>query len=80
MNTLAWIVIVVTSSAEGIPAGTEWVLSQPQECNVMAIEIAMIEALGGKADGFCIYTNAPAKSLRPQQRPTNLMKGDHTDG
>lgn len=69
MNMLAWIVIVVTSTAGDIPAGTEWVLSQPQECSVMTLEITMIETLGGKADGFCIYTNAPAKSLRPQQRP-----------
>ena len=69
MNTLAWIVIVETSTAGDIPAGTEYVLAQPQECSVMSLEVAMIEALGGKADGFCIYTNAPAKSLRPQQRP-----------
>ncbi len=68
MNTLAWIVIVVTSTAGDIPAGTEWVLSQPQECSVMTLEITMIEALGGKADGFCIYTAAPVKSLRPRAR------------
>ena len=69
MNTLAWIVIVVTSTAGDIPAGTEYVLAQPQECSRMDVEIALVESLGGKADGFCIYTHAPAKSLRPQARP-----------
>ena len=77
---LAWIVIIVTATAGDIPVGTEYVLAQPQECNVMAIEIALVESLGGKADGFCLYTHAPVRSLRPKQRPTDLMKGDNTDG
>jgi hypothetical protein len=69
MNTLAFIVIVVTSTAGGIPAGTGYWLKQPTECSVMDDEIRRIEALGGTADGWCIYTNAPATSLRPKMRP-----------
>ena len=73
MNTLAWIVIVVTSTAGDIPAGTEWVLSQPQECSVMTLEIAMIEALGGKADGFCVYTNAQRVHCDPERGEINKL-------
>ena len=69
MNSLAWIVIVITSQAGDIPAGTGYWLTHPTECSVMTDEIRRIEALGGTADGWCLYTSAPARSLRPRMRP-----------
>lgn len=68
-KTLAFVTIVVTQGVEGLPAGSEFILTQPVQCAIGIDQgIKTVELMGGKADGFCEYTYAPARSIRPKAR------------
>lgn len=69
IETLAFVTIVVTQGTADIPAGTEFRSTEPAVCIAATDEgIALIEAAGGKANAFCKYTYAPARSIRPRAR------------
>jgi len=69
IETLAFVTIVVTQGTPEIPLGTRFYSREPVECAVaMDWAIQMIEDQGGKADGHCEYTHAPATSVRPTKR------------
>lgn len=68
-KTLAFVTIVVTQGAGDIPTGTQFRSTEPIVCITGSAEgVKMIEAMGGKADVFCEYTYAPARSIRPKAR------------
>ena len=69
IETLAFVTIVVTQGTADIPAGTQFRSTEPLRCTVgIDHGIKVIELLDGKADGFCEYTYAPARSIRPKAR------------
>ena len=69
IETLAFVTIVVTQPTADIPAGTQFRSTEPIRCITGTDEgIAQIELMGGKADAFCEYTYAPARSIRPKAR------------
>lgn len=69
IEKLAFVTIVVTQGTTDIPAGTQFRSTEPIRCITGTDEgIKMIEDMGGKADAFCEYTFAPAKSIRPKAR------------
>lgn len=73
IEKLAFVTIVVTQGTADIPAGTQFRSTEPIRCITGTEEgIKMIERMGGKADGFCEYTYAPATSIRPKARPEEL--------
>ncbi len=73
IETLAYVTIIVTQGTADIPEGTQFRSTEPIACIAGTDEgIAMIEEMGGKADAFCDYTYAPAKSIRPKARPEGL--------
>ena len=72
LETLAFVTVVVTHGVDGLPAGTEFKTNDPVRCLEMGKFIVAIESLGARADGFCDYTFAPARSIRPKARPENL--------
>ena len=68
-KSLAFVTILVTQGTADIPVGTEFVSVDPVACITGTDEgIKMIEEMGGKADAFCNYTYAPARSIRPKAR------------
>ena len=69
IETLAFVTIVVTQPTADIPAGTQFRSTEPVRCSANIDHgIKVIELLYGKADGFCEYTYAPARSIRPKAR------------
>ena len=66
---LAFVTITVTQGVDGLPTGSQFRTNDPVRCSVnMEWLIARVEELGGKADGCCDYTFAPARSIRPKAR------------
>ena len=75
LETLAFVTIVVTQGTADLPVGTEFRSTEPIVCITGTDEgIKMIEDMGGRADAFCDYTYAPARSIRPKARPEGLIK------
>ena len=71
IETLAFVTVIITQGADGLPEGTVFETTDPVQCIRASEEIlAYIEGIGGKADTFCEYTHAPATSIRPKARPT----------
>ena len=69
IETLAFVTIVVTQPTPDFPKGYTFTLNEPVRCSIGIDQgIKTIELMGGKADGFCKYTYAPAYSIRPKAR------------
>lgn len=69
LEKLAFVTIVITQGVEGLPEGTVFTTNDPVRCSVSMDQfIAEVEKLGAKANGFCDYTFAPARSIRPRAR------------
>ena len=72
IEKLAFVTITVTHGVDGLPAGSQFRTDDPVRCSVnMAILIERVESVGGKANGSCDYTFAPARSIRPRARGDN---------
>ena len=75
IETLAFVTIIVTQETPDFPKGYSFTLNEPVQCAIGIDQgIKTIELMGGKADGFCDYTFAPARSIRPKARPEGLGK------
>lgn len=74
IETLAFVTIIVTQDVDpkhgySLPEGSTFTLNQPLRCGIGIDQgIKTVELMGGKADGYCDYTFAPARSIRPKAR------------
>ena len=73
IEKLADVTIIGTQGTADIQEGTQFIAIEPIRCIAGTDEgISMIEEVGGKADAFCDYTYAPAKSIRTKARTEGL--------
>lgn len=71
-ETLAFVTMIITQGAEGLPVGLTMETNHPVQCIAASEAITeRVEQLGAKVDLFCEYTQAPARSLRPKARGEN---------